>query len=140
MSSIHSTQASTPTLFGSSNSSPAPGALKDVPVPKSILEKVLFLIDCQEFGGFWDSAVQGDVFEIMDLPRSTHTALDTLTSNERRLLITMIVVLYLEGKASAEEGIWGLVVGKARSWITSEVGTEEIARLEDKATAFIGEN
>jgi hypothetical protein len=51
--------------------------------------------------------------------------------------ITLLVVCWLEEKASDEEGTWGLVVEKARAWLESQpevnggmIGLERKARNE----------
>jgi len=100
---------------------------------KSSTEKVLALIEYQEFEGSWPTgneeiaAILG--FEIPQPP----------TNADAKVWITLLIICFLEQKNAAEEGTWGMVVEKARDWVTSNVQTG-LDKLEEAATKIVGKN
>ncbi|KAE8446003.1 hypothetical protein EG329_012642 [Mollisiaceae sp. DMI_Dod_QoI] len=104
---------------------------------KSAVEKVLALIDLQDFDGFWslsDSVVEkilGIKIEI-DGPGS---------EEDIKLGTTIFVIKFLEVKCGAEEGTWELVVEKARNWIQG-LGRDqaELSKIEQVAEMIVKGN
>ncbi|CZR66493.1 related to Vault poly[ADP-ribose] polymerase [Phialocephala subalpina] len=102
---------------------------------KSIVEKVLALIDLQDFDGFWPA-------DNTDIPKVIDTDVPAqATDQENKLLITMLVVKFLEMKCGDEEGTWELVVEKAKAWIQSSgLQQTEVESLEKTAEGIIKKN
>ncbi|PQE25051.1 hypothetical protein CJF31_00005892 [Rutstroemia sp. NJR-2017a BVV2] len=81
-------------------------------------DRVLALIDCQDFEGTWDAA---DVEPILAFQIPVNTT--DLEEAEKKSWVTMIVVCFLEDKMAAEKDTWELVVAKARAWLEQTLGT-----------------
>jgi hypothetical protein len=79
-------------------------------------EKVLALISLQEFEGYWPGN-KAEVGRIMSLSSSLKNG--NLSSEEKSIWVTLLVVKFLEEKCADEEGTWALVVEKARGWLVS---------------------
>ncbi|KAM3087341.1 hypothetical protein ACMFMG_001438 [Clarireedia jacksonii] len=94
-------------------------------------DKVLALIDYQDFEGTWDAA---DVEPILgfQIPVDTTDPRDA----ERKSWVTMIVVRFLEEKMATEKDTWELVVAKARTWLEQTLGTK-FSGMKNKATMMV---
>lgn len=98
---------------------------------KSLADKVLALIDLQDFEGFWAAGTAGDVVSIFGWDFESG---DGEGGRGGVRWVTLLVVCWLEEKAAAEEGTWGLVVEKARAWLEAQPEVEGgIIGLERKA-------
>jgi hypothetical protein len=110
---------------------------EDNPIPvdwasKSPTEKVLGLIDLQDFDGSWPIAAHADISAILGFDISSSGILDGVWT-------TLIVVSYLELKVAFEEDIWIMVVEKARDWLTANV-PDGLQDLEKKAAEVVLSN
>jgi hypothetical protein len=100
---------------------------------KPSTEKVLALIELQEFEGTWPEgneeikAILG--FQIPHAPNQV----------DAKAWITLLVVGFLELKNAAEEGTWGMVVEKARDWLAANVPTG-LEELEKAAVDLVSKN
>lgn len=97
-------------------------------------EKVHRLIDLQRFEGSWD--LDDEVARILGF-KSLQLA--RAGSDERwkdKKWATLLVVAFLEGQMAALEGVWELVVEKAKGWLQAERGMAE--RWEDEARDLVG--
>ncbi|PQE30133.1 von Willebrand domain-containing protein [Rutstroemia sp. NJR-2017a WRK4] len=94
-------------------------------------DRVLALINCQDFEGTWDAA---DVEPIL----AFQIPVDTTDSGEaqKKSWVTMVVVCFLEEKMAAEKDTWELVVTKARTWLEQTLGTA-FGGMEDKAKMLV---
>ena len=79
-------------------------------------EKVLELIGLQDFEGYWQAT--DDVSALIGLPREKMVR----TGVEEKVWVTALVVSFLEEKMRSEEGVWEMVVEKARAWLEKEKG------------------
>jgi len=97
---------------------------------KSAAEKVLGLIELQEFDGSW-SQENADISKILGftIPAST---------TDHKVWVTMLAVRYLELKRTAKKGTWDMVVEKARDWLA--VNADGLEELEASATKVIEAN
>ena len=94
---------------------------------KSKVDRILALIELQDFEGSW-------LADNDEIPIILGFAIPESPNGDSKVWVTILVVLYLEVKNADEEGTWGLVVEKAREWLGSnaEGGLEglEKAALE----------
>jgi len=94
---------------------------------KSEVDRILALIELQEFEGSW-------LADNDEIPIILGFAIPESPNGGSKVWVTILVVLYLEVKNADEEGTWGLVVEKAREWLggNAEGGLEglEKAALE----------
>lgn len=97
---------------------------------KPSTEKVLALIELQEFEGSWPEGNQ-EVAAILGV-----YSLQPPLQGSEKAWTTLLVVLFLEMKNAAEEGTWGLVVEKARDWLMENIPTG-LEDLEKAAVAII---
>ena len=97
-------------------------------------EKVHKLIALQNFEGFWEYTA--DMYGILLLNgkdyRNDRMVKDDL---EAKVWTTVLVIAFLEQKMKAEEGVWDLVVEKARSWLEGVKEEKEREALEAEARA-----
>jgi hypothetical protein len=84
---------------------------------KSLADKVLALIDLQDFDGFWPASTAGEIVQIFGFD---FEAGDGVGGRGGVKWITLMVVYWLEDKAAEEQGTWGMVVEKARAWLETE--------------------
>ncbi|KAL3427728.1 von Willebrand factor A domain-containing protein 5A [Phlyctema vagabunda] len=98
--------------------------------PTEPADQVLALIDQQSFSGSWDLSQKTEILKIIDVHISKQQQVDS------DHLLTMLVVVFLETKKKDESGVWGLVVQKARDWLSWEAGVDMQA-LERSALAIL---
>jgi Vault protein inter-alpha-trypsin domain/von Willebrand factor type A domain len=91
---------------------------KPAPMPNPDEEKMHELISLQTFDGSWKWAER--LFEVLGLEGQKVKA--ALVDLEEAVMATLLAVAFLEGKMSAEEGVWEMVVEKARGWLEGRVG------------------
>ncbi|MCJ1249175.1 hypothetical protein MMC30_006398 [Trapelia coarctata] len=97
-------------------------------------DKVHKLIALQDFVGFWEYAA--DMYGIMSLKGKDYKRERTLRAgDDDKVWTTVLVIVFLEQKMKAEEGVWDLVVEKARSWLEGMKGEREREVLEVEARA-----
>lgn len=100
------------------------------PSIKTNTDKVLRLIEWQSFDGSWDPKdtrlreVLG--FEIPNAPQGV----------DKKIWLTMLVIVFLETKMVDEEGMWGLVVDKARGYVQTAI-PDRVGELEQAATPVV---
>ncbi|MCJ1472234.1 hypothetical protein MMC13_000881 [Lambiella insularis] len=95
-------------------------------------DKVLRVIALQSFEGWWESNAQLMLLigvSQADLGRGSAIS----TESMRTVQATMCVVVWLEEKMKSEEGVWELVVEKARAWVLEMVGDEGVRKWEMEA-------
>ncbi|KAG4444150.1 hypothetical protein IFR05_000379 [Cadophora sp. M221] len=114
-------------------SNPFAGAASPAPVPTSTADKVLALIQLQDFDGFWTSDANHHILRIMDIADTATAAPEGADAN---VWLTILVVKFLQEKCAEEQGTWELVAEKARTWLDGcgDMGVEE---LEKKAAALL---
>ena len=112
---------------GAEPSSPAAAQAPQFTVPESIADKVLTLIELQDFDGFW--AVDGDKHAFLIMGIKDTAAPSGVDAN---VWLTVLVIKFLQEKCAEEEGTWELVVEKAKAWLDTS-GLDDIAGLEKKA-------
>lgn len=96
--------------------------------------KVHKLIALQDFVGFWEYAA--DMYGIMSLKGKNYKNERTqIAGEEAKVWTTVLVIAFLEQKMKTEEGVWDLVVEKARSWLEGMEGEKEREALEAEARA-----
>ena len=100
---------------------------------KSTTENVLALISLQDFQGWWP-ADNKEVADIMgfEIPKSP-------VGGDQKAWVTMLAVCFLRQRMGSEEGMWKLVVEKARGWLAANVLTE-LQHLEKEAVEFLKRN
>ncbi|TAQ88134.1 hypothetical protein B7494_g3537 [Chlorociboria aeruginascens] len=105
-------------------------------------DKVHAVINLQSFEGFWEdlhSSLYGTAyFDFID-------ELDVMLQGkknvlEKRALTTLMVVLWLELAMSADKDTWELVVEKARAWLETNMGKEELEELEESVRDVVVES
>jgi hypothetical protein len=96
-------------------------------------DKVLAIIDLQAFDGSWDPEETKLLtllgFKFPKAPKGV----------KGEVWATILVIVFLETKIAGEEGMWGLVVEKARGYVQSAVH-DRIEELEKKAGEVVGKN
>ncbi|KAK0102766.1 hypothetical protein ONS95_006363 [Cadophora gregata] len=101
-------------------------------VPISIADKVLALIEMQDFEGFWAVDSDKHAFQIIGVKETK--APDGVDAN---VWLTVLVVKFLQEKCAEEEGTWEMVVEKANAWLDG-CGVGGIQGLEKKAGELLG--
>ncbi|KAN0091683.1 von Willebrand factor type A domain containing protein [Hyaloscypha variabilis] len=96
---------------------------------KSLQEKVARIIELQAFDGSW-SGSDAEILMVLGLPAEDGKVVD------RQVWVTLLVVKWLEIMASEEEGVWEMVVEKARGWLTG-CGVMDVETLESEAAKEI---
>jgi hypothetical protein len=91
---------------------------------KSLQEKVARLIELQTFEGSWPFDVE--VFAVMGMAYGEKEGVD------KGVWVTLLVIKWLEIMAGEEEGVWSMVVEKARGWLESQ-GEMGLDALENEA-------
>ncbi|MCJ1410397.1 hypothetical protein MMC19_004482 [Ptychographa xylographoides] len=92
-------------------------------------DKVLRLIALQDFEGYWTD--HEDVAAIAGLSKEMRAGTDTEASEEEKTArVTVCVVVFLEEHMRTEEGVWELVVVKARAWLVGVRGEEWVRGVE----------
>lgn len=104
----------------------------DVWAESSSAEKVLGLIEIQEFQGSWPANSEM-VAAILGFQIPSYMA-------NSKLLLTILVMNFLEVKNKSEEGTWSMIMEKARAWISDQVpDIMELARMERAAFELVSE-
>ncbi|KUJ09677.1 uncharacterized protein LY89DRAFT_627904 [Mollisia scopiformis] len=99
---------------------------------KTVVEKMLALIDLQDFEGFWPVEKREEISKIIGV------AIDGAAEElESKIWITMAAVKFLEEKCGDEEGTWGLIVEKARAWMAGTKSASELEVFESRAEKLI---
>jgi hypothetical protein len=119
-----------------SQSYSSPPKMKGSPPPedwsaKSTADKVLTLISMQDFEGSWAAAVNNRITQIMGVEVPEAPA-----GIDRKAWTTMLLISFLKEKCPEEEGTWGLVVEKARTWLNDNVKTSWVD-AEKKARVWV---
>ncbi|MAD85570.1 MAG: hypothetical protein CL912_21630 [Deltaproteobacteria bacterium] len=117
---------------GAVPSSPTPTQAPQFTVPESVADKVLALIELQDFDGFWASDSDKHAFLIMGV-----MDIDAPDGVDANVWLTLLVIKFLQKKCAEEEGTWELVVEKAKAWLDNS-GIGDIAGLERKAGEVLG--
>lgn len=76
------------------------------------------LIFLQTFDGSWKWTEE--IFVLLGLEKELVRAV--LAGFEEDVMTTLLAVAFLEGKTSTEEGVWEMVVEKAKRWLEANVG------------------
>ena len=102
------------------------------PAIRTDAEIVLAIIDLQGFDGSW-AAERESLSSLLgfEIPKGPDGV-------EEEVWVTVLVITFLETKMGGEEGVWGLVVDKARAYVQTAVkdvkgGIEYLERLAGEA-------
>lgn len=111
----------------------SPTANAEATIPETDADKVLAIIDLQDFDGSWAPGEE----KLSALLEITIPA--TPEGTDKKVWITMVVIKFLELKMTDEEGMWLMVVEKARAYVQTAMhdGHED---LEKKAEEAIKQN
>lgn len=112
--------------------------------PGSLLQR---LINLQSFEGSWSDIsdalcdemhIDRDAVRrtVNDLVKASNQTLDKNLAQQ--VLITAIIVVYLEGKLEDEMGTWELVVEKARAWFENAVVGDVLEKVWELAKRVAG--
>jgi hypothetical protein len=96
---------------------------------KSLQEKVARIIELQAFDGSW-SGSDAEILMVLSLPAEDGKVVD------KQVWVTLLVVKWLEIMAWEEEGVWEMVVEKARGWLTG-CGVMDVETLDSEAAKEI---
>jgi hypothetical protein len=101
----------------------------------TVLTKVLALIDLQGFDGAWSIDSENLLLDILqfDIPEPP------LDGMSEEAWVTMLVVTFLAKRMPEEEGVWGMIVEKAREHVRRLVNTEETLHLLEKMAEAVVE-
>lgn len=104
--------------------------VKAAPMPKTDEEKMHELIALQSFDGSWKWG-EG-LFQMLEIEQKKLRAV--LTGLQEEVMATLVAVAFLEGRVAAEEGVWEMVVEKAKGWLAAKVGesryVDDLARVK----------
>jgi hypothetical protein len=99
-------------------------------LPRTNEYKLHELISLQTFDGSWKWTET--LFAVLELEHKLVKA--TFPGLEETLMATLLAVAFLEGKMSEEEGVWEMVVEKAKGWLEGKVGkskyTDDLAKAK----------
>jgi len=76
---------------------------------RTVSEKVLALIELQQFDGSWNTS--SELTDIIGIK---------IPAGKGKEWVTLLVLNWLEVKCAEEEGTWGMVAEKARNWLATE--------------------
>ena len=95
--------------------------------PSTPSEIVHAIIALQNFDGSWTASAE--------VERLLSLSPNAMVGHLDAVLATVYVVVFLEQKMKSEEGVWELVVEKARGWLATAVtiGQDKRQELEDEA-------
>lgn len=112
---------------------PIPAAAA-APPPLADVDRVRGLIALQEFSGCWqwDSAV----FALLELDIESVGP----TVERDAVTATATVLRFLTGRMAAFEGVWEMVVEKARAWLERETTIEQRKGLDRLAETLLPAN
>jgi hypothetical protein len=97
---------------------------------KSLTEKLARLIELQTFDGSW--AESEEIASIMGFKEGV----ESREGVDKGVWITLLVVKWFETMASEEEGVWEMLVEKARGWLEG-CGVMNVEELEQAAAMEI---
>lgn len=121
--------------FVSRNQSAVLADESDQPMgPTTDEEKVHRLIELQHFEGSWD--LDDEVAGILGFESLQQSCAGKEERSKDKKWATLLVVAFLEGQMALLEGVWELVVEKAKGWLGAEGGAEG---WEDEARDLVGE-
>lgn len=104
--------------------------IKAAPLPRTNEDRLHELISLQTFDGSWKWT--DTLFAVLELEDKLIKA--TLPGLEETTMATLLAVAFLEGKMSEEEGVWEMVVEKAKGWLEGKVGksryTGDLAKIK----------
>ena len=105
------------------------------PVIKTDADKVLAIIDLQAFDGSWDPKEKTlvSLLGLKTIPNAPEGV-------DSKAWITCLVIAFLENKMSNEEGMWELVVEKARGFVEGVMQEKSVEEIEKMATDIITKN
>lgn len=105
------------------------------PVIKTDADKVLAIIDLQAFDGSWDPKEKTLVtlLGLKTIPNAPEGV-------DSKAWITCLVIAFLENKISNEEGMWELVVEKARGFVEGVMQEKSVEEIEKMATDVVTKN
>jgi hypothetical protein len=92
--------------------------IKAAPLPRTNEDKLHELISLQTFDGSWKWTET--LFAVLELEDKLIKA--TLPGLGETMMATLLAVAFLEGKMEEEEGVWEMVVEKAKGWLEGNVG------------------
>ena len=100
---------------------------------KSDADKVLALIDLQDFEGYWpENNLEIPLIIGFDIPKCPEKI-------SNKVWITLLIIAFLDVKMVNEEGTWAMVGEKARGFL-SGVMSEEMANLRTQAVEYVRQN
>jgi len=97
---------------------------------KSLTEKLARLIELQTFDGSW--AESEEIASILGFKEGV----ESKEGVDKGVWITLLVVKWFEIMASEEEGVWEMLVEKARGWLEG-CGVMNVEDLEQAAAKEI---
>lgn len=92
--------------------------VKAAPLPRTNENKLHELTSLQKFDGSW--MWTQTLFAVLELEEELVKA--TLPGLEETMMATLLAVAFLEGKMSEDEGVWEMVVEKAKWWLEGKIG------------------
>lgn len=104
-----------------SRSVPEVGEASSVPTDEQRMNQILSL---QSFDGSWRDDKR--LFEVLNLKKEDVQAF--LGETERTTMATLLAVAFLEAKMATAEGVWEMVVDKAKGWLDARIG--EVKRAD----------
>jgi hypothetical protein len=98
-------------------------------------EKIHALLDLQNFDGSWPAEKVGEIGEII----GKEVVENPISEMGGKLgeWLTCVVVKWVEMKMAEEEDVWGLVVEKAKGWLSEQAGGH-VEGLEKEAEKWVG--
>ena len=100
------------------------------------------LIGLQSFDGSWKDSDK--LFQLLGLQgkekqiEATFDGVASLQDSDRYVIImTVCAIAWLEKEAKEEEGVWEMVVDKARGWVVSKLGEKVAEEQIEKVSKLI---
>ncbi|KAI4135514.1 MAG: hypothetical protein LQ347_000622 [Umbilicaria vellea] len=107
----------------------------DEPMPLITDEGIVHrLVDLQRFEGSWD--LDDEVAAILGFNSLQQACRGEIEKLKDQKWATLLVVAFLEGPMAALEGVWELVVEKAKAWLQADGGARE--GWEDETKDLVG--
>jgi hypothetical protein len=100
--------------------------------PMTNEEKMLELVSLQSFDGSWQ--MTNKFLLILGLNEAMLTALLQL---EDTVVATLVAVGFLECKVPEEEGVWEMIVEKAKGWLDGKIGENSAAEGLAKVKKYV---
>ena len=92
--------------------------IKAASLPQTVEEKMHELISLQMFDGSWQWVDR--LCAVLHIQEDIVKA--TLVGLQETVMATLLAVAFLEGKMSDQEGVWEMVVQKAKGWLEGKIG------------------